>query len=234
MATLAPGIMADLKASTAEQHTRAERHAFQVAMMRGALPQEAYVDYLVQMQAVHLALDEALRDLAQCDERFSALIREFHYQAGYLAEDLAFLAEGATQAAVTPAAQAEAARLLGGVRVDPMQVLGAHYVLEGSKNGAVYIAARLREVYGLNGQGLRYLTAYGPDQRRFWAEFKQAMEELPFDANEQERLIVGASAMFDGIVAIFDDLWVRWQSSVPAGHGAAGDGSPHAEAASAG
>jgi heme oxygenase len=202
--------MEQLKVSTGELHAQAERHPFQQAMMRGDLPQAAYADYLEQMRTVHTALDAALRDLAQRDERFSAVIRDFHYHVGYLREDMDFFSEAGQAATSTVAADGEAARIAIEADAHPMHVLGAHYVLEGSKNGAVYIAARLREVYKLNGHGLRYLTAYGPDQRRFWAEFKVAMDALGLPAADCAALIAGAAAMFAGIIAIFDDLSDRW------------------------
>ncbi|NNG17900.1 MAG: hypothetical protein HKM89_15600, partial [Gemmatimonadales bacterium] len=67
--TPSPGIMATLKAATAEQHHRAERHEFQQMMVRGTLPREVYADWLGQMLHVHRGLEDHLDRLVETDPR---------------------------------------------------------------------------------------------------------------------------------------------------------------------
>jgi heme oxygenase len=60
----------------------------------------------------------------------------------------------------------------------PAELLGAHYVLEGSGNGNRMMARGLRAAYGLQGQaGTRSMDPYGDGQPDRWQAFKSALDE---------------------------------------------------------
>jgi len=201
-----PSIMARLKAETLEHHMRAERHPFMAAMIQGRLPVASYCEHLQQMLLEHEAIESAL-ERARSMHAWASVIEPWQFQAENLKADIAHF--GGT---ITPVAGDAARRLIDRIReaehTHPIELLGMHYVTEGSKNGAVFIARVLRKAYELPpGQGDRSLDPYGPAQRERWAWFKQAVDALPLGPAEHEAVIEGAKAMFDGITGIAEDQW---------------------------
>lgn len=203
-----PSIMARLKTETLEHHMRAERHPFMAAMIQGRLPVASYAEHLQQMLLVHEGIESAL-DRARSTHSWASVIEPWQFQADNFRADIAHF--GGT---ITPVAADATQRLIDRIReaehARPIELLGMHYVTEGSKNGAVFIARVLRKVYNLTpGEGDRSLDPYGPAQRERWAWFKQAVDGLPLTPADREAVIEGAKAMFDGITAIAEEQWQR-------------------------
>ncbi len=199
-----------LKAATAAQHAAAERHEYQRALFKGALPRESYVDYLQQMLCVHEALETAL---CACMDGGSAPVKAVvtreQLQAPYLREDLRHFGVEAERVAPTAGTAAMVERI-GQAAGDGVALLGFHYVLEGSNNGSKYIAVNVRKAYGLTaGAGDRYLDPYGERQMQVWKKFKADLDAVELGEAERERLIGAAGEMFDAIYGISDDLWAR-------------------------
>ena len=199
-------VMTRLRSSTREQHDRAENHRFQSALARGQLPRESYVVWLGQMLLLHGGLEAALRSAAATSESVRNVVKDYQYQQPYLEEDLQFFGVDTGTLEPSPSTAAFLSELQED-NVDPLALLGYHYVLEGSNNGSKFIAKGLGKVYGLQpGPGMRYLDPYGDEQRGRWMEFKQDMDAVGFDPEEQQRIVAAAQKMFDQIAAMSDDL----------------------------
>lgn len=204
MSTVTQSVMERLRDATHELHVRAERHPFQGALVRGALQTDAYIAYLGQMLCVHTALERRLRRHGD-HAAINAVVKDHQYQEAYLEQDLRFF--GRDPGAAKPLDGASA--LIGRIEsASELELLGMHYVLEGSNNGSRFIAKGVARTLILEpGQpGLKYLDPYGDAQRERWQDFKDAMDDTEFGEEDVSKLINGAAAMFEGIVGTLDSL----------------------------
>lgn len=204
-------LMDVLRESTTVHHHAAESHPFQATLNKGKAPIQAYGDYLQELLFLHQALENQLAKLARSDARVHAVVREYQYQCDNLKADLACLGRTDLNQEATPATKQAVASLQQMAAASPLTVLGMHYVLEGSKNGAKFISRNLARVYTLSREsGLKYFDPYGDHQREYWAQFKLDMNAQNFTEDESGVLVDGAVWMFKAIEAISGDLATRY------------------------
>jgi heme oxygenase len=209
----ANSIMARLKAETQELHTTAERHPFMASMIRGQLTHAQYAMHLEQMLLVHQVLEGALAR-AISTQPWGKAIHPEQFIERHLLADLAHFGGSSTPRAAS-ATTALIARIEQAEREQPLMLLGMHYVTEGSKNGAVFIARALRGAYQLPpGVGDRSLDPYGPEQRAKWASFRTAVDALTLCDADCATVIDGANTMFRSITAMAEEAWSRMASSL--------------------
>jgi heme oxygenase len=202
-------VMDRLRTGTADLHRSAEGQAFQRRLASAELSREAYIAWLVQMLHVHRALERPLAERMGRDPRFAALHPE-QLQEPYLLADLSALGvDGEHPPAPLPATAACVARMARCADEAPLDLLGFHYVLEGSNNGNRFLARRLVPALGLQRGGGRYLDPYGEEQPLKWAAFKATMNEQPFGRDDMDRLVAAAREMFAAIGAISAELEER-------------------------
>ena len=208
MTTATPTVMTLLKESTRDQHTRAERHEMQSALVRGQLPIESYSRYLAQLRHVHETLESSLVAAAHSDPRVGTVVRESQFRLDAIDADLDHFGMSETDGEATIATSSLCRRIDDVSMDDPIALLGFHYVLEGSTNGGRFIARAICGAYDCEpgGAGTRYLDPYGDRQTDEWVRFREDMESLELTGEETERIIESASEMFDGITAIMDSL----------------------------
>lgn len=201
------GVMATLKAATADQHRGAEQHAFQQMMIRGALSREAYAEWLGQMLLIHQALEGHLDTLVAGRPAIAPVFDEDRRRVPAILRDLTFY-RAETDYQPMPATTRFLQYLDGLAAVAPLALLGVLYVLEGSTNGARFIAKRLRSAYDLpvDGAGTAFVDPYGDAQPVRWRAFKDAMEELRLGDPEIDGITHAAQQTFDAIGAVGSDL----------------------------
>jgi heme oxygenase len=206
------GVMQRLRDETREHHQRAENRSYEQALIRGTLPRATYVEGLSQRYLIHAAIESAVRRLAETRPRLAVLIDSVHQQAPHARADLAFF--GLDPATIAPRrATRRALEFLAKLEAEnPVALLGAHYVFEGSKNGARYIARSLRKAYALDADGLRYLDPHGDQQRPVWESFKQKMESASFPPPEIDAILAAAKATFDLVAELDDELYPATRS----------------------
>lgn len=205
-----PGIMQRLREETAELHQHAERRPLEQEMARGTIRREAYVENLGQRWLIHRVLESHVRDLCNRDARLGGLILEEQYQLSNLEADLAYFATPIESIDPTRGALRliEALDELADTR--PIALLGAFYVFEGSKNGAHFLAPRIRAALGLNGtDGTRYLDPHGPQQRALWMAFRERMDGIAFTTEECDAMVESAKAAFLHVAQVDDDVHQR-------------------------
>lgn len=203
----APTVMTRLRDSTGELHAQAEGHAFQRALVSGAIEAPVYTAYLQQMLLLHRALESALRGATVSLPAIGRVVTPEQYQEPYLLEDLRFFEASAQGLTPTPGARRLIERITRDAARDPASLLGFHYVLEGANNGNRFIARAIRKALNLTGsQGVRYLDPYGERQREVWSAFKSVMDAEPFTETQATIMVEAAKAMFRGIMDISSDL----------------------------
>ncbi|QOJ14392.1 MAG: biliverdin-producing heme oxygenase [Planctomycetia bacterium] len=202
-------IMDSLRTLTAEHHRRAEQQPLEQALARGVLPKDVYINMLEQRYCAHRVLDRNVADLCDRDIRLNGLVHGELLQWERLEADLLHFGVRAVDVEPLAATAALCADLGTAATDQPAALLGYYYVTEGSKNGAAFLAPRVRAAYGLSGDdGTRYMNPHGPRQRELWAAFRDRMNAVPFSATEREHIITAAQRMFDAIsetdAALFD------------------------------
>lgn len=192
-----------LREDTRDLHTQAEKSTFQALMVKGELPKAVYVEGLGQMLLMHRALEAKLRDARAESPALAAIVTDQQFREAHIERDLAHF--GVDQANITPSpATAEFVASLEGAT--PMQLLGMHYVLEGSNNGNRFIARAVAGAYRLDGAGLAFLMPHGEQQPAVWEAFKAAMAEQDFTEAEMDEVVAAAKHMFHAIIAIHEGL----------------------------
>lgn len=208
-----------LRSETMELHKRAEGHALQQMLVSGRLPRAAYAAHIAQLMLVHRELEEALCEgSARGDAAISAVWQDYQRSSGHIEEDLRVLGVDPGRVRATPATQRLIARIRsaregrGGSGADAKgcgsaALLGYHYVLEGSKNGAKFIARAIGPAYGLSPQsGLKYLDPYGESQREKWMAFRAGLNAAALGGAEADAAVAAAKDMFSAISEIGDDV----------------------------
>lgn len=198
-------IMLRLRTETRDLHTEAERQPFQQRMLQGLLPREEFVEFLCQMLVVHRELESDLRRWRYADPRFEAVLRDEQFRERNLLADLRFFGVEESEAAdlVVAASRAAAGRIARTATENPVALLGYHYVLEGSTNGAKFIARGVQKAYGLEpGPGTTFLDPHGPAQKERWDAFKRDMDGLDLTSDEREAIIEAAKDTFRAMIQI--------------------------------
>lgn len=208
MADAAPTLMTKLKEATWPQHQHAESRPLEQALVKGQLTKEGYVALLEQRLHVHEALDAAWVEAGKKDERLNPLVQDELLQVENIKADLNHFGSNIAEINVLPSTKAIIADIDKTLQEEPLSLLGAYYVFEGSKNGGHMLAKGLRHMYGLSGQdGTRYFDPHGDQQRPMWAAWKGAVDEITFNDDEQAKIIALAQRAFDHVSAIDDELY---------------------------
>lgn len=189
-----------LKTETAHLHRLAEESPFQRALAKGRLPREQYARHLGQMLRVHERLESHLWRLRSVVEAIGRVVRDEHSRVDAIRADLEHYALAPSDCPASEQTEALLSDIDRMATDRPLALLGMHYVLEGSMNGAKFIAMNVRTAYGLEGgAGDRYLDPYGDRQREVWAAFKRDLDACDLSDAQVADLLAGAGRMFDGV-----------------------------------
>lgn len=204
------GIMQRLRDETSELHQHAERRPLEQAMARGEISRETYVENLGQRYMIHRTLEAQVRALCADDPRLNGLLLEEQYQLPNLAADLEYFGVAIDTIDPTRGLLNLVDFLETQALEEPVGVLGTFYVFEGSKNGAHFLAPRVRASIGLNGEnGTRYLDPHGQQQREVWMQFRARMDAIAFTPEECDAMVRGAKAAFSFVSDVDDDVYNR-------------------------
>jgi len=194
------GVMARLRILTRASHDTTEREPLAVALVQQTATREQLALLHHAYLIIHQALGERLE--RDADPRFASVWRPEQRRVEDLRADLAeFEAEGVRPHAGLDCAKAvsNAVRIAHG---PPPRVLGALYVLEGSRLGGAYLAPRVAAIVG---RPLRYYTGHGSATMPAWRAFSARMDAA-FPADHDE-VIDGAAAAFAAIGGVMSAVW---------------------------
>lgn len=205
----ATGLHEALKSATWPLHQRAEHHPFQAAIMRGSIPRAGYIAQLEQTLLVHEALEGHLASLRARVPALAAMVQDHHFRVPHARADLAALG-GSTSPTALAATRAFIAEIGTCAATTPHALIGYLYVLEGSTNGAKFIAKALAKALGItDGRGLSYQDPHGERQRERWTAFKEGLNTLELSDSQRPEVIEAAASLFDWTIAVFDALAER-------------------------
>lgn len=200
--------MAEMKARCARPHARIQEAPFFLALMRGTLPLESYVGHLRALFVIHGVLEEALAE--RPEPRVQRAFQDSMRKIPLLQQDLRYF----EPRWIADLREAAAAALAIDARVrlrsleDPLSLLGYLYVLEGSTLGGQIMKPHLMSAFSLNNDGgLAYVTSYGSEVDRRFAEFKSRMDALVTSSEERRRISDAATDLFERLETVFAGLY---------------------------
>lgn len=203
----APSLADALRERTRKAHARAEKHPVQARMVKGEATRAEYAAWLGQMLPVWRAVDSGLAELAARDGRIAAMVRPYHAHADRVAADLEFLGQRGGGHPPLPATTRFVALVERAAESGGPALAGIWYVLEGSANGGRFIARALARGLGIAGpQGLTSLDPHGERQRDYWQAWRAGLDAQPFGQAEREAIIAAATAAFDAVWEVMEDL----------------------------
>ncbi|MCW8983843.1 MAG: biliverdin-producing heme oxygenase [Thermoanaerobaculales bacterium] len=199
-------IMQRLKAETSDLHSHAESRTLQKKIATGEVDRAAFSAYLCQLYHVHESLESALDGSRDDHPTIGALATSDRMRVPDLDRDLVFHGVDRHDSPAGEAAQRFSKQIDTTNGADPVALLGALYVLEGSTNGGRFLARALRQSWGLEGDGLSYFDPYGEEQPQKWAAFKKQMDEASFDVAQEDAIVEMAKATFLAIAEVSDEV----------------------------
>lgn len=219
----APPSLADaLKERTREAHARAEKHPVQARMVKGEVTREQYAAWLGQMLPVWRAVDAGLSALAARDPRVAAMVKPYHAHAERVAADLKFLGQCGGCHPPLPATVRFVELVQLAAKSRGPDLVGIWYVLEGSANGGRFIAKALSRGLDIAGpEGLTSFDPHGERQREYWQAWRAGLDAQTFGDAEREAIIAGASATFDAVYELMEDMSRERDAVIVAQTGAA-------------
>jgi heme oxygenase len=206
MSDLQSSIMQRLKTETRDLHSLAESRVLQQKIAKGAVDRTRFSAYLGQLYHVHHALESALAESSDREPAIGAIATADRMRVPDLDRDLAFYEMDRDQLEAGEAASGFASQIQETKDSNPVALLGALYVLEGSTNGGRFLARALRQSWNLDGDGLAYFDPYGDEQPQRWAAFKRDMDGASFAAEQQEAIIEMAKSTFRAIAELSDEV----------------------------
>lgn len=199
-------IMDLLRESTSGLHSDAEGQEFQRQLGTGTVHKEPYKKYLGQLYYMH----DKLASLLKANEKethIAKVLQPHHMDNSCLQKDLAYFAETESSQTKLKATEKINAELEASAKDKPYSLLGYLYVLEGSTNGAKFMAKTLQKSLALpEDKGASYFDRYGDEQRPRWAKFKEDMNAVGFTEEEKAELVKSAKRMFQAFFEIGGEL----------------------------
>jgi len=202
----APSFADYLKASTQSLHTAAERHPLQADLLKGRLPLATFAALHAQYLLVHRSLERHLESLRDADESFRAIIEDHHFRVPLFERDVTDLRLDAASIAPAEATRRFIAFLDRAAADSPIALLGMFYVLEGSTNGAKYVAMAMNRAYSLAGRGISALDPHGEAQHERWTACRAALDAAARTLDESDRAAIldAARATFQYAIDVMD------------------------------
>ncbi len=195
-----------LRESTKDLHSSAEGNQFQHLLGSGKVEKDDYCRYLQQLYVLHKTLGELLQE-RKAHPALHKIVQDYHFDLTCLKNDLGFFNQTAEASQAVPATSELTSAMSRTAAHSPAGLLGYLYVLEGSTNGAKFLAKALRA--GLNlpeTAGASYFDRYGDKQRERWMKFKEDMNELEFSDEERAELVANAKETFHTFSKIGNQL----------------------------
>ena len=161
----------------------------QESIMQGTLPKYKYVNNLKQRYILQKEFEKVLA--ANRDNDFiDAVVTDEQFHAEKSAEDVRFFGVDPASVQPVPATEKMIAFFHETAERDPRLLLAIHYVIEGSNNGAMFIAKAVKKAYDLEGtDGTYHLQPYGPAIRDKWKAFGESFNSLEMDEALMEEMI---------------------------------------------
>jgi heme oxygenase len=209
-----------LRDATRDEHERTESSPFVTALMGGGLDRSAYTALLGQSYLFYSVLEEA-GDRWRGDAVIGEFVSDALTRKDALEADLAWLSGPQWRAGVAPlpATQRYVERLRQVCFSSRSAFVAHHYTRYlGDLSGGQIIRSKLRAIYGLTEDGVRFYIFDGIAKPKVFKDgYRALIDAVPWDAGERTSLIAEANEAFRLNRGVFDDLGkalgVGWSGS---------------------
>lgn len=213
-------LSARLRDATRDEHERTESSPFVVALMDGRLDRSAYAALLGQSHLFYSVLEEA-GDRWRGDAVVGPFVSDALLRRDALAADLAFLSgpDWQSEHAPLPATQRYIDRLQQVCFSSRSAFVAHHYTRYlGDLSGGQIIRSKLRNIYGLTEDGVRFYIFDGIAKPKLFKDsYRELIDAAPWDTGERAGLVAEANEAFRLNRGVFDDLGkalgVGWSGS---------------------
>lgn len=172
-------------------------------IMKGTLPRFKYVNNLGQRYHLQKGFEEILEKHRHSVAGLRTVVTDEQFHAGKAAADLRYFGVDPEGVPILPETRDMIAFFEASAAANPVYLLAIHYVIEGSNNGARFIARAVRKAYGLEGiDGTYHLDPYGDAQRDKWKDFTAAFNTLTIDDALMEEMISVGRTTFHHVNAV--------------------------------
>jgi heme oxygenase len=182
-------------------HAAIEQTDFARAMIGGTIDRAAYCRGLAQLAHLHAAVEEALA----AHPEFAVLYRAADMsRTDAIACDLVAL--GHFPDDPTDATAAVCSLVAGWSSAAPWRLVGALYVLEGSRMGSMALVRPLSQALAVEirpGAGLDYHLTGIATRPQTWQQFRGILAALPLTDAQQQAVCDGATATMDALHALY-------------------------------
>lgn len=191
-----------LRSCTRELHERIEQHPLQKQLASATISRHNYARYLQHLHTLHTAFETRLKEVAE-REPFNRVVQNEHYQRDFLERDLQRLKDDLKP----PSGDGKPLNIVsrfgrdGAFRDNDVALLGALYVLLGSKHGGKYMAHQLRQAWGSEDRH-EYLDPYGAEFGAIWKQFVQDLNTV----EQQDALLAGARETYEAFFVISNQI----------------------------
>lgn len=201
-----PTLVRRVRAALRPAHDAIETTPFAQALAQGRVPLARYVDYLVQLHAVHLVAETAV----VASRRTARFVRPGMRRLRALERDLRFWTGADLPPRRRHASTGSLVRRLAAYEVDkPLALVGTLYVLEGSRAGSRVLHPSLARGLGLTtdaAHGLAYHAENAAQRAARWRAFTARLDAELVGDTECSDVVEGATATMKGLHAVFDEL----------------------------
>lgn len=203
------GLSARLRVATRHEHERTESAPFIVALLSGRLDRDAYATLLGQSYLFYSVLEQA-GEHWRVDPVVGPFVADELVRRDALEADLHWLLGDGwrSELVALPATARYVNRLREVCFSSPSAFVAHHYTRYlGDLSGGQIIRSRLRAIYGLTGDGVRFYRFGGIDKPKvFKDDYRRRLDAVPWDAREQARLLAEANTAFALNRGVFEDL----------------------------
>ena len=200
-------VMDLLRESTSEMHNSAEANEFQHKLSGAKVEKDELAKYLQQLYLIHQSVSSLIEQKQTSNTALRHVVRDYHHDLTCIINDIEYLGEKPELAEPLKSTADLIASMTATSMSTPAALLGYLYVLEGSTNGAKFLAKALRKGLDLPVEaGASYFDRYGEQQRERWNGFKQAMNEVDFTTEERDKPVSTATETFQTFGKIGDEL----------------------------
>lgn len=206
------GFAARIRAATADAHRGAERSPYLGALVSGQLPLADYGRLVVQHRAIYAAIEAANAAMASDGvaaafvddgiERLPALDRDLH---AVLGPDW----RSCDEATLVPATREYVARIEEVAARWPAGWVGHHYVRYlGDLSGGLFLRGAIERAYGIDASSgtAFYDFPNVPDPDAWKQAYRSALDDAPWSADEQDRIIDEILAAYDWNTRLLEEL----------------------------
>lgn len=206
-----------LRQASTQDHTEAESNGYITELMGGKLPISAYAALTARLYPVYTALEEAAEAMRDDPVAGRFVFPELLRKPSLEADLAELLGPGwAERIEDSPAAQAYASRIREVAFTWAGGFLAHHYVrYMGDLSGGQVIGRSMERTYGLqDGRGTSFYRFTGLKTKPFKDAYRLLIDEVPFDAEEKQRVIDEVKLAYRLNTAIFAELGsVDWSEA---------------------